>query len=288
MPDNNLQNDNLACEQWEAMLAEVIDGSLAGEEAARFDSHAHSCTACAQLLEESQRGQQWLRYLAKEPPVPQDLVAKILAQTTGTVSVAATASNAAVIAMPKRSAWKHGSWFAGLRRFSEPRLMMTAAMAFFSIALTLDLAGVRSGNLHFSDLNPTMLRSTIERQFATASRPVVRYYDHLRFVYEVEARVREFRRTEERDDNPGQQQKKEQQQQPTNHGGSAIKDGVPGKDGGSFNEPRKAVPPEPVVAGPMMEAELNWNIVSEKVVHLRRICFEALQGDPDQAGRSLA
>lgn len=285
MPDKNIQNDNLACEQWEAMLAEVLDGSLAGDETVRFDSHAHSCTACAQLLQEAQRGQQWLRYLAKEPPVPQDLVAKILAQTTGTVSVAATAANAAVLAMPKRPVWKQASWFAGLRRFSEPRLMMTAAMAFFSIALTLDLAGVRSGNIHLSDLSPTMLRSTIERQFATASRPVVRYYDHLRFVYEVEARVREFRRTEAQDKDDGQQQKKEQQQ-PANHGGSAIKNGVPGKDGGSFNAPERPVPPAPVVAGPMMEAELKWKSVSEKVVHLRRICFEAPQGD--QAGRSLA
>ncbi len=33
----------------------------------------------------------------------------------------------------------------------------------------------------------------MERQLTMASVPIVRYYDHLRFVYEVESRVRELR-----------------------------------------------------------------------------------------------
>ena len=67
---------------------------------------------------------------------------------------------------------------------------MTAAMAFFSIALTLNLAGLRLANLHTADLRPKAVRSYMERQLMMASVPIVRYYDHLRFVYEVESRVR--------------------------------------------------------------------------------------------------
>ncbi len=37
------------------------------------------------------------------------------------------------------------------------------------------------------------MRSYMERQLTMASVPIVRYYDHLRFVYEVESRVRELR-----------------------------------------------------------------------------------------------
>ncbi len=70
---------------------------------------------------------------------------------------------------------------------------MTAAMAFFSIALTLNLAGVRLTDLRLADLRPKAMRSYMERQLTMASVPIVRYYDHLRFVYEVESRVRELR-----------------------------------------------------------------------------------------------
>ena len=78
----------------------------------------------------------------------------------------------------------------------QPRLLMTAAMAFFSIALTLNMAGVRLTNrgVRLADLRPQAVRSYMERQLTMASVPIVRYYDHLRFVYEVESRVRELRR----------------------------------------------------------------------------------------------
>ena len=76
---------------------------------------------------------------------------------------------------------------------------MTAAMAFFSIALTLNFTGVRLSSLRLSDLRPTAVRSFMERRLTTASVPIVRYYDHLRFVYEVESSMRELRRTEGED-----------------------------------------------------------------------------------------
>ena len=76
---------------------------------------------------------------------------------------------------------------------------MTAAMAFFTIALTLNLTGVRLSTLRLADLRPTAVRSFMERRLTMASTPIIRYYDHLRFVYEVESRMRELRRTEGED-----------------------------------------------------------------------------------------
>ena len=75
---------------------------------------------------------------------------------------------------------------------------MTAAMAFFSIALTLNLTGVRLGALRASDLRPAALSSFVHREFMVASTPLIRYYDHLRFVYEVESRMKELRRARRR------------------------------------------------------------------------------------------
>ena len=78
----------------------------------------------------------------------------------------------------------------------QPRLAMTAAMAFFSVAVTLNLTGVRLTQLRASDLRP----SNVKRSFYEANAHVVRYYDNLRVVYELESRVHELQRPSEASD----------------------------------------------------------------------------------------
>jgi hypothetical protein len=72
----------------------------------------------------------------------------------------------------------------------QPRLAMTAAMAFFSIALTLNLTGVRITQLKASDFTP----SSLKRSFYDANAKVVRSIDNLRVVYELESRVHDLQR----------------------------------------------------------------------------------------------
>ena len=67
---------------------------------------------------------------------------------------------------------------------------MTAAMAFFSIALSLNIAGVRLSSLRAADLKP----SSVKKSFWAANSRVVRYYDNLRVVYELESRMHEMQR----------------------------------------------------------------------------------------------
>ena len=76
--------------------------------------------------------------------------------------------------------------------------MMTAAMAFFSIALTMNIAGVRLSSLRAADLKP----SSVRKSFWAANGRVVRYYDNLRVVYELESRVHEMQRESDTDNAP--------------------------------------------------------------------------------------
>jgi len=76
---------------------------------------------------------------------------------------------------------------------------MTAAMAFFSIALTMNLTGVRLSQLRASDLKP----SSILRSCYEAKAKVVRYSDNLRVVYELESRVRDLQRSSDDDGSAG-------------------------------------------------------------------------------------
>jgi hypothetical protein len=206
-----------ACGQWEALLADAVDGLLNPADEAFFAAHRAVCPACTALFEDARRGREWLEFLAPEPEVPAQLLDKILAQTgPGQIEgYGLIAGSGNVLPMPAASSpisnpvW-HRPGLMGLaaiqaRRFAEPRLLMTAAMAFFTIALTLNLTGVRLSNLQLADLRPSMVRSLMERRLTMAYTPVIRFYDHLRFVNEVQATMRELRSaTQETGESPSE------------------------------------------------------------------------------------
>jgi hypothetical protein len=228
-----------ACGQWETLLADALDGLLRPEDETTFSAHMAICPACTALFEESRRGREWLEFLSTEPEVPAGLLDKILA-ATGPGQVAGYGLVTDVLPIPQP--WQRPGFMARLRRFAEPRLMMTAAMAFFSIALTLNLTGVRLSDLHVSNLRPTAIRSFMERRLTMASTPIVRYYDHLRLVYEVQARMRELRRSTQGQGGQGEGTPDQQQSnpQPAAPGESKQNPPVrnpPHKDGGSRVDP---------------------------------------------------
>jgi anti-sigma factor RsiW len=209
-----------ACSQWETLLADALDGLLKPGDDVTFRTHMAACPACTRLYEEVQKGREWLEFLSPEPEVPQGLLKRILATTgpghaTSALPAPAAANANAVpeFVPPVRHpsdvdlslgapVWQQPGFLARMRSSVQPRLLMTAAMAFFSIALTLNMTGVRLTSLRLADLRPQALRSYVERQLTMASVPIVRYYDHSRLVYEVESRVRELRR--EGEDNGGE------------------------------------------------------------------------------------
>lgn len=208
MPDANPGKGALRCEDWEALLVDALDGLLPAGQTAAFEAHSATCVGCADLLAHAKQGQEWLAYLQGEPEVPASLVSKILDKTTGAGAIpvpvlagAAAGTGAAAVAVP---------WH---RNFHETRLLMTVAMAFFSIALTLNMAGVKLTSLRLADLRPATIGNTLSRQFYGAREQVVKFYNNARFVYQLESKVRELRR-----DTQTQQQQQPQKKQPSGNG----------------------------------------------------------------------
>jgi hypothetical protein len=171
--------------------------------------------------------------------VPLGLLDKILAQTgPGQVEGYGLVPDSSNV-LPMPPAWQRPGLMGNVRRFAEPRLLMTAAMAFFSISLTLYLTGFRLSSVRLADLRPTAVRSFMERRLTMASTPIIRYYDHLRFVYEVESRMRELRRTTE-----GEGQTGSGQQKPKDSAPGESKQNPNRKDGGSrVDPPQQSVNP---------------------------------------------
>jgi hypothetical protein len=67
---------------------------------------------------------------------------------------------------------------------------MSFGMAFFSLSMALNLAGVRLSDVRHVDLRP----SAMVRQYHMTAGRVVKYYENIRFVYEFESRVRDLKR----------------------------------------------------------------------------------------------
>jgi hypothetical protein len=198
-------------DEWEALLADALDGTLSAADAAAFSRHQNECAACGQILKETQQGKSWMEYLAAEPEVPAGLLQKILTRTSGQPQVGDPGVAASPILLPARPAWRH-VLLPAVRHATRhlhvtghlmnPRLMMTAAMAFFSIALTLNLAGIKLTQLRTSDFQPSRLRANLTRQYYSTNEQVTKYYENLRLVYEMEARVRELKRSAEPESTP--------------------------------------------------------------------------------------
>jgi hypothetical protein len=259
MTDANEAPKPTACLVCETMLPDAVDGLLNEAEQRAFDKHVATCMDCATELEEAQRGAAWLGMLKGHAPEPSaSLLTKILAQTTGaeatqTAPVLQQVPMANVVSMPAMpmaaetlsvpSSERVGGKLIAFRRkvtdiFSiesaqmrfHPRLAMTAAMAFFSVALTLNMTGVRLTSLRASNLRPSSLRRTV----ADTGSSAMRSFQNLRVVYQFESKLEDLRQNNQDDERmhsatpyaePAPEQKQDK--------GTEQKDGAQGKPQGS-------------------------------------------------------
>ena len=191
MPEQT--SNGMQCNEFDALLTDMLDGVLSGSQLDRFQAHAKTCKACGPLFADAEAGRNWLRDLTEvEPPV--SLVTNILASTSGVDTQRLRANVAA--SRPRVSWLEHAqAWAAGFvqpfwETVRQPRFAMSFGMAFFTLSVGLSVVGVKPTDLRSVSLKPSAVRRTY---YSTQAR-VVRYYENIRFVYEVESRVREFKR----------------------------------------------------------------------------------------------
>ena len=188
----------IECAEFEALLSDALDtdfrdneGRLSAARKERFEAHRRVCSICGPLFADVQAGQQWLRSLEPvEPPV--HLVHNILAATSGVVSTRPlTAADGRTTPFGERLRERWDSFFTPLAAFvRQPRFVMSFGMIFFSFSLGLSAFGVKPADVAKVDLRPAALRHA----YNDAQIKVVKYYDNIRFVYEIESKVRELKR----------------------------------------------------------------------------------------------
>jgi hypothetical protein len=216
--NENLQN-GMQCSQFEALLADALDhAEEAGADGATevlspatrkaFEAHRLSCSVCSPLYAEAREGMLLLRTM-EDMEAPRNLVHNILAATS---RAEATAHGAAATRKQASTAW-----LDRLRQSLRPkvagllhsRFVASFCMAFFSLSLTLSLAGVKVGEI---DWHPNALRKSVVLEYTQIEARVMRYYDNMRLVYEVQSQVQKFKKAatpaqkDNKDDNQPEQQ----------------------------------------------------------------------------------
>src|SRR5262249_1659532 len=152
---------------------------------------------CGPLYTHAREGMLLVRSLPEVDP-PRNLVHNILAAT----SLAEAQAQAAEKAEPAKPALGEG-W--GWRKLLQPapilgsllhsRSAMSFCMALFSLSLTLSLSGVKVTDIFNIVSHPSTFGRSVVLQYTQVEAKVVRYYDNMRIVYQVQTTVDQLRKS---------------------------------------------------------------------------------------------
>ena len=205
----------MQCTEFDALLSQAIDGTLSGERLTAFEAHSAECKTCGPLLQEAEAGHSWLKSLEEVDP-PADLVTNILVRTTGIDTVRLAQGQRVTTSWMDRVGELVQVVFSPIVNVArQPRFAMSFGMAFFTLSVTLSLAGVRLSDLRHLDLRPSAVRRTY---YETSGR-VQKYYENIRFVYEIESRVRQFKQATTPAEQPSERQNNNRKENKDNTSG---------------------------------------------------------------------
>jgi hypothetical protein len=207
---NNEAKNGMACSEFEAQLADALDNALAADTRPAFDGHGRSCAVCGPMLAEALEGMLMVRGLAELEP-PKNLVHNILAATNRKEATAEQVAEEAKL-----------GWMDRLRRSLKPqvggllhsRFAMSFAMAFFSLSITLTLAGVKITDVKNMVEHPSMLRKNAVLGYTHVEAKVTSYYENLRLVYTMQAKVRELKKSAAPVEDPGENRQQNRKSAP--------------------------------------------------------------------------
>ena len=170
-------NEQTLCLETAGRIAEALDGALPSADRQAMEAHLAVCRRCERLYERARQGRDWLAAVDEIEPPP-SLVHNILAAT----SYAARTEEAA-LARPRPTPWSE-AWSGVVSFFRQPRLVMTAAMAFFSLSMLANVTGATIDDLQ--DLRPSTVSRRLSLRYHETAAGVTRYYVNNRFLRELQ------------------------------------------------------------------------------------------------------
>jgi Putative zinc-finger len=165
------------CADVEILICDYLDGTLSAERKSAVEGHLAQCPACAELARDSAAAVEFMERAADVEPPP-ELITRILFDAPWSKDRT----------RPKGAR----SWMSGiLGPILQPRFAMGMAMTVLSLALLARfVAPVRQ--LRMSDLEPAEVWAGIEDRAYRAWGRTVKFYDNLKFVYQIQTTLREW------------------------------------------------------------------------------------------------
>jgi len=171
----------MTCEELESSLADFLDGTLRAAERASLEAHLATCAGCQQFKADVTAGL-LLAGRAEEVLPPPELVTRLayLAPVGRT-----------------RQPFERQGFFSKLtacwiQPLLQPRFAMGMAMTILSFAMLERCTGIRVQRIAPADLNPVNIWSDLENRSVRLKDRAVKYYENIRFVYDIEVRLREM------------------------------------------------------------------------------------------------
>jgi Putative zinc-finger len=167
------------CADVEILLAEYVDGTLRREARVAVKEHLESCVACRDLAHDA-AGAVAFTERASRVEAPPELVTRILFEVT-------QGPSRGVIKPPlaERLFGKvFGSWLGPV---FQPRFAMGMATTILSVAML-----IRGRQLRPADFNPVKMWTAAEDHVSRTWERGVKYYENLRLVFEIQARLKQW------------------------------------------------------------------------------------------------
>ncbi|HEY1239729.1 MAG TPA: anti-sigma factor [Bryobacteraceae bacterium] len=161
------------CAEIEILICDYVDGTLPAAERAEVERHFADCPNCAALARDSAAAVQFMERAADVEPPP-ELITRMLFDAPW---------------QKKRSGWLPKIFNSVL----QPKFALSMAMTILSVSMLF-------GGFHQlrpADLEPAKVWAGIEdRAFRTWAR-TLKFYENLRFVYQIQTTLREWQQDQE-------------------------------------------------------------------------------------------
>jgi anti-sigma factor RsiW len=183
------------CGDFESKLADYIDGTLGKAERAALDVHAATCPACREFMSDVMEATAFLKRVEDlEPPAP--LITRIAYQ--------APLGRTRMVFEKQGLLSGFSKW---LNPILQPRLVMGMAMTILSFAMLGRCTGENPQRLQPADLSPMRVWGNMEEKVVRVKDRLVKNYENLRVVYEIETRLKDLQQQQDAAQTPATQNK---------------------------------------------------------------------------------
>ena len=187
------------CADLESLLCDFVDGTLAAEQKATVERHLEVCPHCAELARDAAAAVSFMERAEEVQPPPELLTRLLFEPPWG------------------RSRPHASSWRARFRHLVQPvlqpRFAMGMAMTLLSFAmLARFVAPMRQ--LRPEDLQPARIWAALDDRVYRGWQRSVKFYENLRFVYQIQSRLRDWQQEQDQDPQAAPDSKGDQRRLP--------------------------------------------------------------------------